>query len=706
MSLDLGNIGALSVLIGGDTTGLLKALKEADGAVDKHSKSMRGLIDGAAKYALALSATGAAVVSALVVRSFLAIDAQAKLARQLRVTSDGLETLHRAAGLAGIEHEQMTAATRKLDVAIGQAAMRNAQYADTFERLHINIDQLSKMDADQRILAVNDAIRKFIPENERAAIAAELFSRKQGAMIASLGADDIATAKEEVRALGLAVSEVDSTTIERANDQLSTLEEVARGAANRLAVALAPAVDDISKRIRKAAIDSQGFKVEIETALKRAIDGVGFLLDAFRGLEVVLKIGEIGFQTLVHAAVAGFGLIVKGYMELSNLILGTSIKFEDTFLGILLDQSDARFKQSKQELADLAGAPMPSTGLKKWFDEVKKTADAVSEEVVRTRKAAQGGGQGAAPMTDEEKKRIASIRESLSTQEEVEAMHHEKMLEDLQKLHKQKLISETDYNDLIERETKRNQKALADIYNDKNAPNIAAKEARLKDFNDLKTSLTDAAVLEQTRYEEQLAALATAHTDEMTTDAEHKLFMEEAERQHWANLAGIRQTSLSDLSNFTKWSFTDQTNHVLGELANLTSGAAQQNRAMFEANKAFGISSAIVSAYVGISKTLETYPFPVSIAMAAGQAVAAFAQVNAIRSASFGKGGGAPSIAGSTPAPATTNVQSGAPGGAGGVGQTTIVNLTGDFFSRKQVRNLLESVNEGGRDGGRMLVAG
>ena len=66
-----------------------------------------------------------------------------------------------------------------------------------------------------------------------------------------------------------------------------------------------------------------------------------------------------------------------------------------------------------------------------------------------------------------------------------------------------------------------------------------------------------------------------------------------------------------------------------------------KSREMFEIGKAAAIGSAIINAYEGISKTLATYPFPISAAMAAAQAAVAFAQVQNIsaQSPQFENGG-------------------------------------------------------------------
>lgn len=68
---------------------------------------------------------------------------------------------------------------------------------------------------------------------------------------------------------------------------------------------------------------------------------------------------------------------------------------------------------------------------------------------------------------------------------------------------------------------------------------------------------------------------------------------------------------------------------------------AVKSREMFEIGKAAAIGSAVINTYEGITKTLATYPFPLSAAMAAAQAALGFAQVQQISSQSpaFENGG-------------------------------------------------------------------
>lgn len=182
-------------------------------------------------------------------------------------------------------------------------------------------------------------------------------------------------------------------------------------------------------------------------------------------------------------------------------------------------------------------------------------------------------------------------------------------------------------------------------------------------------------------------------------------FMQELERKHVDELNNITIRGLTEREKFIGDSFKNQVKTVSGHLADITAGVARENRAMFEANKVAGIANAIVSAYEGISKTLGAYPFPISAVMAAAQATAAFAQVSAIKSASFSGGGAAPSLAGGTPATPVTPVMGGTPS----TPERSVLTVegidAGSLFSGRAVRELAERLQEHIRDGGSVQFA-
>ncbi len=139
----------------------------------------------------------------------------------------------------------------------------------------------------------------------------------------------------------------------------------------------------------------------------------------------------------------------------------------------------------------------------------------------------------------------------------------------------------------------------------------------------------------------------------------------------------------------------------MGDLQTMTAGVAQNDRKMFELNKAAGIANAVINAYQGISLTLASYPAPLSFAMAAVQGVAAFAQISAIRSANFQGGGGGttPSLAGSVPTVNSTPVNSTETSeSASSGGSAPTYNFYGDFVgndSEKIFEELKSLISDG-----------
>jgi hypothetical protein len=229
-----------------------------------------------------------------------------------------------------------------------------------------------------------------------------------------------------------------------------------------------------------------------------------------------------------------------------------------------------------------------------------------------------------------------------------------------------------------------------------------------KDFEKRLKQIRDRNIVEQELLREHQAVLMDlirAHNEgKFATEEEWASVTEEANRRHMERLKQVRERGLTDLQKFNRMTWQNQAKNVFSALTDMTAGVAQHSRTMFNINKQAGIANAIVAAYTGIAKTLATYPYPFNLAMAAAHAISAFAQVSAIRSASFSGGGGtAPSLAGGTPATPVTPV------GGGSENATPTQNMTvnlagGEIFSRSTVIGLIEEFNKAHKDGARLVV--
>lgn len=225
---------------------------------------------------------------------------------------------------------------------------------------------------------------------------------------------------------------------------------------------------------------------------------------------------------------------------------------------------------------------------------------------------------------------------------------------------------------------------------------------------------------EQKLQEEALKVTADFRDKELekekeNQDARIKALIEFYDRQQEAHLAWskteieITEQTQTEGQRIAKLGYANQTKAVLGNLEAMTAGVSQKSRAMFEVNKAASLANAVVKGYESI---VSSYAFGAEIggpymgaAMAAIAAVATAAQISAISSTRFGGGSGnfAPSIAGTTAATPVSPVQTPAPS-TQGPRQTTVINLRGQVFGREQIRELIEQLNENGRDGGRIVL--
>jgi hypothetical protein len=217
---------------------------------------------------------------------------------------------------------------------------------------------------------------------------------------------------------------------------------------------------------------------------------------------------------------------------------------------------------------------------------------------------------------------------------------------------------------------------------------------------------------EQFKHEEKLRLLEEYLMREPEMIAQYQGVKEQMAADHEARMVAIRKKGLTDLERWNAMSYKDQAKTVSSELMNMTGAAATENRKMFEINKAASLANAVIKGY---ESAVNAYAFgsriggpPVGAAMAALSVAATGAQINAIRSQSFGGGGGGTAYApsGSTAATGQTAMQ-GIQGGSTGVGQVITIQGVGasDMFSGESVRGLIDQLIEAQRNGSKVVLS-
>ena len=206
----------------------------------------------ARKAGIALAAVTAAAAAAGVamVRSGLdVIGAQADMAASLRTTVESLQVLTWAGELAGVSMGEIEQATKKLTSRLSEAATGSGSAVGALERLNLTAAELQALPLDQRIVAIQEALNRFVPEAERAAVASDLFGDKAALAFLRIDAATLREAAQDVQDFGVAVSAADAAQIERSGDAIAKLSLIWLGLTNRLTAAVAPALETIANTL-------------------------------------------------------------------------------------------------------------------------------------------------------------------------------------------------------------------------------------------------------------------------------------------------------------------------------------------------------------------------------------------------------------------------------------------------------------------------
>jgi hypothetical protein len=254
-----GNVGILRARLGLDAGPFNRGLKGAQGTAGRFSAQMKKMMAG-----VGVAIAGAFSVNAIK-NSMATIDAQAKLAKSLGTTTTSMQVLARAGDLAGVSMQSIEQGTKDLYRRLSQAATGGGPAADALKRLGLSARDLLRLPLDQRLGTINQALKDFIPEAQRASVAGKLFGEEGSIALARLDPATIAQATEELKSFGFAISETDASKIEAANDSISKLGLIAQGLISQITVAIAPALNAMAQGFANVMREGGTLRTVIQT---------------------------------------------------------------------------------------------------------------------------------------------------------------------------------------------------------------------------------------------------------------------------------------------------------------------------------------------------------------------------------------------------------------------------------------------------------
>ena len=271
------------------------------------------------KIVAAVAVAAAAAAGIAMIRSGLeTIDAQANLAQSLGTTVAIMQVLERAGDLAGVSMGEVEQATVQLTRRLSQASAGTGPAVKALAQLHLTAQGLQKLPLDERIAAIQDALAKYVPEAQRAAVASQLFGDRASLTFGRIDSATLRQATADVRDFGVATSEADAAQIQITNDAISRLGLVWRGLANQLTAAVAPALEAVANAMASATRVGGTFQKSI-AFLGRNLGEMASIAGAFAAFFAGRFVWAMG------AAALGLRGVTFGLVALKGALIRTGV---------------------------------------------------------------------------------------------------------------------------------------------------------------------------------------------------------------------------------------------------------------------------------------------------------------------------------------------------------------------------------------------
>ncbi len=713
--------------------GVQNTSQSADRGVQRSSRGMTrsmGRVAAKAKVvAAAAAAAGAAYAAHLVRQGLQAADEQAKLARQLGITNEGLATMQRAAELSGMSAGELTSNMERLNRRLGDAADGSGQAADALERIGLTAQDLENMAPDEQMETLGDALSGVGSQAERASIAADLFGRSGQRMLLLLddAADTFDRARREVDDFGLALDETQTDQIEQINDDFSTMSAAIRGAGMQLASAFAPAIEHVASvvvslssaigrwsqsmgeatRQTRELAEAQGVLEGIQAGEERTLEDIqearnAIVAERQRNAQRIVELEQEAAEASAQAQEAGNARLRATFQNRARQAEESIGRIEDSQseLGAQLSELSGEYNELWQQaregdkaaqdqvdaMEDAAESQQQYNDILGEYEESRRVANELAEaglisereriqEVISageryTRQVAEIGQTWRAESNDT----IGFIEQLREEAKKLEAGPSDEEIENRLEMFRQSLLSETE--------------ALREQRDERIEILREARERDLLETDEYHELLRQA----RQEYNDQIREMEEQAAQERQDILDRE---EKEEQRRMERMARRRQQAYFSIANNAADAF--------GYIADASASSDEQQ---FRSRKAAGIASAVVNTAEGVTRALSSAAPPLNFANAAAVAASGAAQIAAISRQTMGGGGGG----GSVPSPSQSDrgTEEGSRDG-GGERQERRLIVSGmepnQLFTGEAVRSLMDEIAQAQEDGYKAVLA-
>ncbi len=348
-------------------------------------------------------------IALLVKQSSSLIDNLAKTSDKLGVTTEALSALRHGAELSGVKVAQFDLALQRMTRRVADAAMGSGEAVKALSELGLSAASLVRMSPDKQLELIADAMSNVASQSDRVRLAFKLFDSGGVGLVNMLsnGAAGLQAFRDDAERLGIAVSRVDAKKVENANDAFARLRQAVRGAANVIAVRLAPFVEVLSDRLVELLNSAGSVGATMSSVFDSVAGGVAKAVDFVRVGFAELKVLTTNVLAYVASAVA---TVAKSLNTVAEFV-GSSALAQFTKASVLADTVLSKGNQiAKLQLQAVVDDPF-----QRRFDTIEKDAlQAAQDDVGRPRRGGRMEGHTADVVTGADGKKVQHVVDEAS----------------------------------------------------------------------------------------------------------------------------------------------------------------------------------------------------------------------------------------------------------------------------------------------------
>ena len=389
--------GGIRVRILGDDSDLQQKLRDSGTAVVKWG-------------AAAAAATGAVALTARSAEAALELE---NLAYLSGLTTEKFKKQAAAARTVGIQNDKLADIFKDVSDKVGDFMQTGAgPMADFFEnigpKVGVTTDEFKKLNGADALQLYVSSLEKANLSQSEMTFYMEAIASDSTALIPLMKNNGKAMneAADRAERLGIVLSNIDTAQLSQTGKTFDEVGQVIDGITNRMSAEMSPIIKAIADQFLDAAEDTGGFQGAIETAFNIAIKGAGFVANAIRGIQVVVKGLEVAFWGLNAGVSIITNEIIQAFDQMNQDVLGVvnsmingvnnipGVNIENLIVGQseFAAEAEAMTQEAKDkvsavlgEMHDLLMEPLPSQVLTDWAAEVKAKADEAAAAQVAAR---------------------------------------------------------------------------------------------------------------------------------------------------------------------------------------------------------------------------------------------------------------------------------------------------------------------------------